>query len=470
MTTSLGSRIRTAAAGARVFLVTGLWQLPIEDLPRWKIPLVKIARAVMMALVKFFKDQCLLHASALTLVTLLSIVPLLAVIFGVVQGFGLEALLKKQLLKHLAGQEQAMESILAFSHRILENTQGEVMAGVGLLLMFFSAIKVLGFLEAAFNAMWEVSQARSWWRKFSDYLAVMVFGPALLIVSGGVTVFIRTQVDAAATRFDLGGWLSPLVLAGFSLTPLILIWALFTLLFLVMPNTRVSFKSALAGGVIGGSLFYVIQSSYIAIQVGVVKFNAIYGSFAAVPLFIVWVQTSWVLLLIGAELCFAFDNTDTPCRARGCPDLSPGERKLLVLRIARQVIQNFAAGREPLTIVEMARGLRMPARMVQPVVAQLTQGNLFTETRSRGDRLPAYQPATDIHRLTPQKIIAASEHPAGGYEASPVWSEEARDLEETRQALDLAAAQSPANRPLISKTCPVEAVPDNPGMIRGILP
>jgi len=454
MTTSLGYRIRTAAAGARVFLVTGLWQLPIEDLPRWKIPLVKIARAFMIALFKFFKDQCLLHASALTLITLLSIVPLFAVIFGVAQGFGLEALLKKQLLKHLAGQEQAMESILAFSHRLLENTQGEVMAGVGLLLMVLSAIKVLGFLEAAFNVIWEVNQARSWWRMLSDYLAVMVFGPTLLIVSGSATVFILTQVDAATTRFDIGGWLTPLALAGFRLTPLILIWALFTLLLLVMPNTRVSFKSALAGGVIGGSLFYVIQSSYIAVQVGVAKFNAIYGSFAAVPLFIVWVQTSWILLLIGAELCFAFDNADTFCRATGCPDLSPGERKLLVLRIARQVIQNFAAGLEPLTIAEIARGLRMPGRLVQPLVAQLTQSNLFTETRSRKNRLPAFQPATDIHRLTPQKIIEASERPAGGYEDSPVWSEEARDLEETLQALNLAAAQSPANRPLISKTSP----------------
>jgi membrane protein len=454
MTTSWGHRLRSAAAGARVFLVTGLWQLPIEDLPRWKIPLVKASRAVMMALFKFFKDQCLLHASALTLVTLLSIVPLFAVIFGVAQGFGIEALLKKQLQKHLAGQEQAMDSILAFSHGLLENTQGEVMAGVGLLLMFFSAIKVLGFLEAAFNAIWEVTQARSWWRKFSDYLAVMVFGPALLIVSGGVTVFIRTQIDAAATRFDLGGWLSPLVLAGFSLTPLILIWALFTLLFLVMPNTRVSFKSALAGGVIGGSLFYLIQSSYIALQIGVAKFNAIYGSFAAVPLFMVWVQTSWILLLIGAELCFAFDKADTFCQATGCPDLSPGERRLLVLRIARQVIQNFAAGREPLTVAEMARGLRMPARLIQPVVAQLTQAGLFTETRSRKDRLPAFQPATDIRRLTPLKIIEASEGPAGGYEASPVWAEEARDLQETLQALHLAAAQSPANRPLMADTPP----------------
>jgi membrane protein len=317
-----------------------------------------------------------------------------------------------------------------------------------------SAIKVLGFLEAAFNAIWEVNQARSWWRKFSDYLAVMVFGPTLLIISESATVFIRTQVDAATSRFDMGGWLAPPVLAGLRLSPIVLIWALFTLLYLVMPNTRVSVKSALAGGVIGGSLFHLIQSSYIALQVGVVKFNAIYGSFAAVPLFIVWVQTSWILMLIGAELCFAFDNADTFCRATGCPDLSPGERRLLVLRIARQVIQNFAAGREPLTIAEMARGLRMPARLIQPVVAQLTQGNLFTETRSRKDRLPAFQPATDIHRLTVQKILEASERPAGGIEASPVWSEEARDLEETLQALHLAAAQSPANRPLIADTDP----------------
>ncbi len=449
MQISLRNRIRTAVSGARTFFATGLWLLSLEELPRWKSLLMRLSRAVMVAVAEFFKDQCMLRASALTFYTLLSIVPLFAVLFGVAKGFDLERLLEKELMEHLAGQEQVMERILDFSRRLLENTKGGVMAGVGVVMMFWSAIKVLGNIESAFNAMWDIKKARSWWRKFSDYLALMVFSPILLIVAGSATVFIRTQIDAVTARFAMEEWLAPVVLAGFKLTPLVLIWTLFTLLYLVMPNTRVSFRAALAGGVVGGSIFQLVQWAYIAFQVGVANFNAIYGSFAALPLFIVWVQTSWTLVLFGAELCFAFEHAGTYCRATGCADLSPGESKLLALRIARLVIQNFAGGREPLTIAQITQGLKIPARMVQPVAAELTQSGIFTETRSRKKKLPAFQPATDIHRLTIQKVIEAYENPAGGDNASAVKSEEARDLEEALRALNLAAAQSPANRPLI---------------------
>jgi membrane protein len=403
----------------------------------------------MVAVAEFLKDQCMLRASALTFYTLLSIVPVFAVLFGIAKGFDLERLLEKELMEQLAGQEQALERILDFSRRLLENTKGGVMAGVGVVMMFWSAIKVLGNIESAFNAMWDIKKARTWWRKFSDYMALMVFSPILLIVAGSATVFIRTQIDAVIARFPVADWLAPLVLAGFKATPLILIWALFTLLYLVMPNTRVSFKAALAGGVVGGSIFQLVQWAYIAFQVGVANFNAIYGSFAALPLFFVWVQTSWTLVLFGAELCFAFEHAETYCRATGCPDLTPGERKLLALRIARLVIQNFAAGREPPTMAQIARNLRVAARMVEPLVAELTQGGVFSETRTRNHRRPAFQPAADIRRLTVQRIIAALENPARQGGGPPVRAADARDLEEALQALNLAAEHSPANRPLV---------------------
>lgn len=449
MNGSLGHRIRKAAGGAGEFLATGLWQLNLEELPRWKSLLVRLSRAVMVAGAEFFKDQCMLRASALTFYTLLSIVPVFAVLFGIAKGFDLERLLEKELMQHLAGQEQAMERILAFSRRLLENTKGGVMAGVGVVMMFWSAIKVLSNIEAAFNAMWDIQKARSWWRKFSDYMALMVFSPILVILAGSATVFIRTQIDAFAARFAVADGLMPLVLAGFKLTPLILIWTLFTLLYLVMPNTRVSFRAAVAGGVVGGSIFQLAQWAYIAFQIGVANFNAVYGSFAALPLFFVWVQTSWILVLFGAELCFAFEHAGTYCRASGCPELTPGERKLLALRIAHRVIQNFAAGGEPLTIAQIAQGLKMPARMVQPVAAELTHSGVFTETRTRKKKQPAFQPGTDIHRLTLQKIIEAYENPPGAADARPLQGKDARDLTEALRALNLAAAQSPANRPLV---------------------
>ena len=252
---SSAQTIRTAISRTRHFFLTGLWSAQLDALPKWQALPARALRAVTVAVVEFFKDDCMLRASALTFYTLLSIVPIFAVMFGIAKGFGFEKMLEKELMGQLAGQEQALERILAFSRKLLEHTKGGLMAGVGVVLMFWAAIKVLGHIEVALNAMWDIRKQRTWWRRFSDYLAVMTLCPILLIVAGGVTVFIRTQVSAIAEKFAIAGMMGPLVLEVLKLSPLILICALFTLIYMVMPNTRVPFKPALGGGIIGGILF-----------------------------------------------------------------------------------------------------------------------------------------------------------------------------------------------------------------------
>jgi membrane protein len=438
--------IRSALSHTRQFFLTGLWSAQIDALPKWKALPARFLRAVTVAVVEFFKDDCMLRASSLTFYTLLSIVPVCAVMFGVAKGFGLDKVLEKELMEQLAGQEQALERILDFSRRLLENTKGGLMAGVGVAMMFWAAIKVLGNIEIALNAMWDIKKQRTWWRRFSDYLAVMILSPILLIVAGGVTVFIRTQVSAITAKFAIAGMMGPLVLDALKLSPLILICALFTLIYMVMPNTRVPFKPALGGGIIGGILFQLVQWAYIEFQVRVANYNAIYGSFAALPLFFVWVQTSWTLVLFGAQLCYAFQNADTYCSATGCPELRPHEKTLLSLRIARLVIQNFAAGQAPLTVPQMSQRLRVPARLTQERVDELRQSGVFTETRTRKNRTPAFQPATDIGRLNVQQVIEAIEL-AGAPEKDVLLSTaDSGTIEEAIRELNRAAAQSPANR------------------------
>jgi len=438
--------IRSALSRTRQFFLTGLWSAQIDALPKWKALPARFLRAVTVAVVEFFKDDCMLRASSLTFYTLLSIVPVCAVMFGVAKGFGFDKVLEKELMEQLAGQEQALERILDFSRKLLENTKGGLMAGVGVAMMFWAAIKVLGNIEIALNAMWDIKKQRTWWRRFSDYLAVMIFSPILLIVAGSVTVFIRTQVSAITGKFAIAGMMGPLVLDALKLSPLILICALFTLIYMVMPNTRVPFKPALGGGIIGGILFQLVQWAYIEFQVGIANYNAIYGSFAALPLFFVWVQTSWTLVLFGAELCYAFQNADTYCSATGCPGLRPHEKKLLSLRIARLVIQDFAAGQAPLTVPQMSQRLRVPARLAQERVDELRQSGIFTETRTRKNRTPAFQPATDIGRLNVQRIIEAIEL-AGAPEKEVLLSTaDSGTIEDAIRELNRAAAQSPANR------------------------
>ena len=446
MTVSRFQTIRSALSRSRHFFSTGLWSEQLDTLPKRKAMPVRFLRALTASVAAFFKDECMLRASALTFYTLLSIVPVFAIMFGIAKGFSLDKLLEKELMGQLAGQEQVLQRILAFSRNLLENTKGGLIAGVGVVMMFWAAIKVLGNIEVALNAMWDIRKQRTWWRRFSDYIAVMILSPVLLIVAGGVTVFIRTQVSAIAEKFALGGVTGPLVLAALKLSPLILICALFTLIYMTMPNTRVPFKPALGGGIIGAILFQIVQWAYIEFQVGVANYNAIYGSFAALPLFFVWVQTSWTLVLFGAELCYAFQTADTYCSATGCPGLRPHEKKLLSLRIAHLVIQEFSAGRAPSTVPHISQRLRIPAGRVQELVDELRQSGIFTETRTRKNRTPAFQPATDISRLSLQRVIEALEHAGPPENVVPPSIADSDSIEEAMRELNRAAAQSPANR------------------------
>jgi membrane protein len=446
MTFSRSQNIRSAISRTRHFFLTGLWSAELDTLPKWNALLLRFLRALTAAVAAFFKDDCMLRASSLTFYTLLSVVPVFAVMFGIAKGFGLDRMLEKELMAQLAGQEQALERILAFSRNLLENTKGGLIAGVGVVMMFWAAIKVLGNIEVALNAMWDIRKRRTWWRRFSDYLAVMILSPILLVVAGGATVFIRTRVSAIAGKFALVGVTGPLVLAALKLSPLILICALFTLIYMAMPNTRVPFKPALLGGIIGAILFQIVQWVYIEFQVGVANYNAIYGSFAALPLFFVWVQTSWILVLFGAELCYAFQTAHTYCSATGCPGLRPHEKKLLSLRIARLVIQEFSAGRAPSTVPQISQRLRIPAGRVQELVDELSQSGIFTETRTPKSRTPAFQPAMDISRLNVQRVIDAIEQ-AGPPENEVLPSTaDSANIEEAIRELNRAATQSPANR------------------------
>lgn len=438
--------VRGIYSAVRDFFLTGIWQLRLEDLPRWKAAPVRALRALAVAVTEFFADQCALRASALTFYTLLSVVPVFAVIFGIAKGFGLEQLLEKELMEQMAGQEQALERILTFSRNMLENTKGGLIAGVGVVLMFWSAIKVLGQIESSLNAMWDVRGQRSWGRRFSDYLAVMLIAPILLLVAGSASVFIRTQFDAIVGRFEIVGILGPLVLNALKLTPLILVWALFTLIYMAMPNTRVRFGAAAVGAAIGGLLYQLVQWIYIDLQVGVSKQNAIYGSFAALPLFLAWVQASWTIVLFGAELCDAVQRSGDACRAFGCPAPGLTEKKLIGLNIVHGVVQRFAAGDPPMTARQLALKNKLPLRWVQESLAGLTASGILSETRPASSAEPGYQPAMDIGLLTLQRVSEALESSSGSAGTLALSFDGSAKLRAALKELDRAAAGSPSNR------------------------
>ena len=431
-------------AAVRGFFATGLWEMRLDTLPAWKAAGVRLLRVLTVAVSEFLRDDCGLRAASLTFYTLLSVVPILGVAFGIAKGFGLEKLLEQQLQAQMAGQTEALERILGFARNMLDDARGGLIAGLGVVLMIWAAVKILGQIEAALNAMWDHRPPRSWGRRFGDYLAVLLVAPLLMLSASGATVFIRTGLDEVAGRLGLLDTVGPLVVHLLQLTPLLLAWALFTLMYAVMPNTRVRLLPALAGGAVGGVLYHLVQWAYIAFQLGASRQNAIYGSFAALPLFLAWVQTSWMIFLFGAQIAYAAQHAELWACCMRAPGAGQDRRLLAGLHAAWLVASRFARGEAPLTAAELARAAGVPLSVVGESMERLTRAGLLAQTAHPDDG--AYLPAVDPALLTLQRVWDALQETAP-LDAAGLPAEAAR-LQAALRELKRAAAESTANRPL----------------------
>ena len=431
-------------AAVRGFFATGLWEMRLDTLPAWKAAGVRLLRVLTVAVSEFLRDDCGLRAASLTFYTLLSVVPILGVAFGIAKGFGLEKLLEQQLQAQMAGQTEALERILGFARNMLDDARGGLIAGLGVVLMIWAAVKILGQIEAALNAMWDHRPPRSWGRRFGDYLAVLLVAPLLMLSASGATVFIRTGLDEVAGRLGLLDTVGPLVVHLLQLTPLLLAWALFTLMYAVMPNTRVRLLPALAGGAVGGVLYHLVQWAYIAFQVGASRQNAIYGSFAALPLFLAWVQTSWMIFLFGAQIAYAAQHAELWACCMRAPGAGQDRRLLAGLHAAWLVAGRFARGEAPLTAAELARAAGVPLSVVGASMERLTRAGLLAQTAHPDDG--AYLPAVDPALLTLQRVWDALQETAP-LDPAGLPAEAAR-LQAALRELKRAAAESTANRPL----------------------
>ena len=427
------------------FIKTDIWRIRSKDLPRVKSFFIKQLRIFLLALRGFDEDKCQLRASALTFYSLLSIVPVAAMAFGIAKGFGFEALLEKQLLGKFPGQGEVMIQVVNFARTLLDNTKGGMIAGIGVAVLFWTVIKVLGNIERSFNDIWGIKEPRTIVRKFSDYLSIMLICPILVIMSSSITVFITTQVTLITEKIALIGFFSPAISFALRLLPYCVIWVLFTFIYTFMPNTKVNFKSGIWAGIIAGTIYQVAQWGYIAFQVGVTKYNAIYGSFAALPLFLVWLQLGWLIVFFGAEISFAHQNVDTYEFEPECLRISYSFKRMLSLLTTNLLIANFSKGAKPLTATQISHSLEIPIRLVRQILYELTESGIASETKTDGYKELAFQPARDTNLLTIKYVIDALEQ--RGVDSIPVMqTKELTVLSKSLEAFRDTIERSPANK------------------------
>ncbi|MFC1532953.1 YihY/virulence factor BrkB family protein [Thermodesulfobacteriota bacterium] len=412
------------------FLRHDLWKVRLVTLSRRKSFLIRQIRIIVLAFRGFDEDKCSLRASALTFFSLLSVVPAAALAFGIAKGFGMQKRLESELIEKMKGQEEVVNYVITFANSWLEEAKGGLIAGIGVLMLFWLIIKLLGNIEKSFNDIWGVQRSRALGRKLSDYLSILLVAPILLIMSSSITVFITTQITLITQKIDLLGPISPFILFFLRLLPYCVIWLLFSFIYIFMPNTKVHFKSGILGGIIAGTIYGLVQWIYITFQVGISKYSAIYGSFAVLPFFMIWLQVSWLVLLFGAEISFAYQNVDTYEFEPGSERVSPSFKRLLALGIAHVCIKNFNNGDKPWTAGEISHALEIPVRLTNQLLNDLIQCRILSEIVGIDEQDPLYQPARELDTLTINFIIQALDG-FGNHDIPIVQSEEVGKISES---------------------------------------
>ncbi len=384
------------------FLTHNLWRIRLDKLGKKQSFLVRQLRVFSLAINGFNEDKCLLKATALTYYTLFSIVPIIALAFAIAKGFGFEHSLQQDLLLKFQDQKDILTQAFVYADKMLANTKGGLIAGVGIVLLLWSIISLLNSIENSFNEIWEIKRGRTWTRKITDYLSIMLIGPVFIIVSGGLTVWLKTGLDTVASNVEI---ISPATAIFLKLFAFALMWGMFIFLYMALPNTKVTFKGAAMGSLVAAILFELLQWAYVSSQIGVAQYNKIYGSFAALPLFLVWVQYSWFVVLFGAELTFAHQNVDHYELETDINNISDRYKRVIALMIANLVVKNFNEGKQSLTAIEIARKLDLPVRLARVIINEFTETGVFNEVKMSNDKEIGYQPGISDSKLTVKFII-----------------------------------------------------------------
>ncbi|MFP4050041.1 MAG: YhjD/YihY/BrkB family envelope integrity protein [Desulfovermiculus sp.] len=328
----------------------------------------------------FQSDQCLLRASALTYTTALSIVPFLAVAFSISKGLGFQntEYMQEILLRISADREQVVEHIIGYINRTDVGTLGSF--GVGLLLL--TVFTLLGTIEKSFNAIWGVQRQRSLARKFSDYLSVTLVCPLLVIVA---TSFTASMKSSSLVQYILSYTLfSTVYIAILKITPFLLVSAALFFMYIFITNARIGMVSTLIGAVLAGTLWQVSQQVFISYQIGVSKYNAIYGSFAQLPLFLFWLYISWVIVLLGAEISFCLSSSGASKDKSQLGEFNLESKKRLGLAVIVFVARRFLNRQPAYTPAELARELDMPIKPVNRVLTALEHSGFVASVSGNG--------------------------------------------------------------------------------------
>ena len=418
-----------------------IWHTSLSDISRSKSFIFRQLRIIVLAARGFMNDKVQLRASALTFYSLLSIIPVVAIAFAIAKGFGLDQNLQQLVAKEFQTQPEVLDWLLSVATNALQKTRGGPIAGVGIIILFWSAMSLLDQIESSFNHIWQIRSSRPWYRKFTDYLTIMLIAPVFLILSSSITVLDLSDFISRSSILD---FLKPIFNFLLKFAPYVLTWFALTVLYIIIPNTKVKFVPALVSGIIAGTVLQILQWLYIDLQFGISKLSSIYGSFAAIPLFILWLQASWIILLLGAELSFANQNVSRYEYESEALNVSQYQKKALVLMIMNMIIRNFTVGEKPISAEDISGKLKIPVRLVRDILQDLNNAGLVSVIHENEHEERLYQPAMDINKLSISYVLNRLERKGSEHQIF-VKSNEFNKITSMLEKFDKLVAQSDSN-------------------------
>ena len=384
------------------FLTVGIWHVKRTDVTPVRYSLYSLLKKLLLAIEITTTKRIINSAAALTYSTLLAFVPIMAVVFAIARGFGYNKYIEEWFRDALSSQPQAADIIVGFVNSYLVHTKSGIFLGIGLAVMLWTVIMLVNNIEVTFNYIWQVKKPRSLFRTITDYMAMFLLVPFVIVLTSGVSIFVATIADRIEGYFLI----APMMRFLIALMPYVIMSAVFVSLYVFMPNTRVRLRCALVPGILAGVAMQGLQLFYIHSQIWVSSYNAIYGSFAALPLFMLWIQISWIICLFGAELCYANQNLEAFAFRATTEDLSHRYRLMLCIILAGHICRRFDDGGKPYTALELKMETGIPIRIIRDLLYEMTRVNILSEIigDEKGEE-SHYQPAESLHRLSVGTLI-----------------------------------------------------------------
>lgn len=373
----------------RQFVLHDAWSHEAASLSGLRGWLARAVRVGHLVLKGFREDDLPVHAAALTFSFLMSLVPLLAIASAVLKGLGGGNDMAGRLHDAVADMPESFRAFVDRILEIVEKTNFVALGGIGTVVLFLTVVQVLAGVEDTFNRIWGVQRRRTWWQRFTNYTSITVFVPVLVMAAFALSATARAGMLAGVAELDV-------LRQGLVRTaPLLTLWLAMFLLYVFMPNTRVQKRPAAVSSLFAALAFAGWQKLYLAFQFGIAQYNAIYGTFASVPVFLVWLSIAWMIILLGAELCFALQNHATFHMERIAGSASVRARMTLALEIMTEAGRAFASGGSFQTESYSERH-RVPVRLVNDIVHLLVRGGLLAASAGESDLYLLRRPAEAV--------------------------------------------------------------------------